>query len=64
MKPELIKTAADIKCAFRAWDAIRRPRCNELVARSREQGLLLDLQKPGGEICVEDVKWDIEINQR
>ncbi|CAG8960431.1 hypothetical protein HYFRA_00008150 [Hymenoscyphus fraxineus] len=65
LKPELVKTAADIKYAFKAWDAVRRPRCNELISRSREQGLLLDLQaQDGEEVSAEDVREKIEIHQR
>jgi salicylate hydroxylase len=42
--PSLICTASDIKYAFRAYDVLRRPRSQELVTRSREQGHLLDLE--------------------
>lgn len=44
LTPSLIKSAADIKYAFQAFDALRRPRSQELVRRSREQGHLLNLE--------------------
>lgn len=42
--PSLIKSASDIKHAFRTYDALRRPRSQELVRRSEEQGRLLELE--------------------
>jgi salicylate hydroxylase len=44
LTPSSIRTASDIKYAFLAYDAVRRPRSQELVTRSREQGHLLDLE--------------------
>jgi len=45
---DLIQSVNDIQHAFRVYDEIRRPRCEELVKKSRTNGLLLDLQKEGG----------------
>ncbi len=42
--PSLIHSAADITHAFRAYDTLRRPRSQELVRRSREQGHILELE--------------------
>jgi salicylate hydroxylase len=42
--PSLIKSAADIKYAFLAYDALRRPRSQELVRRSQKQGHMLQLK--------------------
>jgi salicylate hydroxylase len=44
LTPSIIKYASDIKYAFRAYDALRRPRSQELVRRSREQGHILELE--------------------
>jgi salicylate hydroxylase len=40
----MIESASDIKFAFLAYDALRRPRSQELVRRSREQGHMLELE--------------------
>jgi salicylate hydroxylase len=42
--PSLIKSASDIKYAFLAYDALRRPRSQELVRRSQKQGHMLQLE--------------------
>jgi salicylate hydroxylase len=42
--PSLIKSASDIKFAFLAYDALRRPRSQELVSRSLEQIHFLELE--------------------
>ena len=61
---ENIKSADDIKFAFRAYDEVRRPRSQELVMRSRRQGMMLDLQKPdGGLVTGEELKRSMEENQ-
>lgn len=44
MRPELLRSARSIRSAFRAFDAVRRPRTQELVRRSRRQGGLFCLQ--------------------
>ncbi|KAH8744036.1 putative salicylate hydroxylase [Hyaloscypha finlandica] len=44
LTPSLIKSATDIKCAFLAYDSLRRPRSQDLVRRSREQGHILQLE--------------------
>ena len=46
--PDRIKSTADIRRAFRVYDEIRRPRSQELVTRSRQNGMLLELQRHGG----------------
>jgi salicylate hydroxylase len=64
LTPELISSAADIKIAFQAYDRIRRPRSQELVRRSRANGMLLDLQHPdGGEMTHEKMIPLVEDNQ-
>ena len=44
LAPSMIKSASDIKYAFLAYDALRRPRSQELVRKSREQGRMLELE--------------------
>ncbi|PQE09794.1 mannitol 1-phosphate dehydrogenase protein [Rutstroemia sp. NJR-2017a BBW] len=64
LTPDLISSAADIKIAFQAYDRIRRPRSQELVRRSRANGMLLDLQNPdGGEMTHEKMMPLVEDNQ-
>ncbi|RYP69607.1 hypothetical protein DL770_008213 [Monosporascus sp. CRB-9-2] len=36
-----ITSSADIKAAFKAYDAVRRPRCQRVIDSSRETGLML-----------------------
>lgn len=63
--PEFIKSESDIKKAFWVYDKIRRPRCQELIKRSRKQGLLLDLQVPGGEdVTEDDLRTNVGFNQK
>jgi salicylate hydroxylase len=65
LTPDLISSAADIKIAFQAYDRIRRPRSQELVRRSRNNGMLLDLQNPnGGKMSPEQVMPLVEDNQK
>lgn len=42
--PSLVTSSTDIKRAFHAYDTLRRPRSQELVRKSREQGHLLQLE--------------------
>ncbi|KAF2687107.1 mannitol 1-phosphate dehydrogenase [Lentithecium fluviatile CBS 122367] len=42
-----VKETAWIENAFRAYDAVRRPRTQKLVENSRNAGLLIDLIMPG-----------------
>ncbi|RYP35056.1 hypothetical protein DL767_003961 [Monosporascus sp. MG133] len=35
-----VTTSADIKAAFKAYDAVRRPRCQRVIDSSRETGLI------------------------
>ncbi|KAE9369302.1 FAD/NAD(P)-binding domain-containing protein [Stipitochalara longipes BDJ] len=44
LTPSLINSASDIKYAFLAYDTLRRPRSQELVRKSREQGHMLELE--------------------
>jgi salicylate hydroxylase len=60
----LVTSASDIKYAFSAWSQIRRPRCEELINRSRRQGILLELTKVAGfESGEEELLDDLEHNQ-
>ncbi|TVY13951.1 6-methylsalicylic acid decarboxylase atA [Lachnellula arida] len=45
--PNLTKPPYGIRQAFSVYDQIRRPRGQELIKRSRKQGLLLDLEGQG-----------------
>lgn len=68
MRPEFLKSATDIKHAFRAYDAVRRPRAQELVRRSRRQGSLFCLQIVGPHEMIEDMDanmswvWDVDFD--
>ena len=42
-----VKGTADVEHAFRAYDAVRRPRTQKLVENSRNAGLLIDYMVPG-----------------
>ncbi len=44
----MIKSPADFKAAFKAYDQVRRPRSQKLVTSSRIQGRRLDLQNDDG----------------
>jgi salicylate hydroxylase len=59
-----LKSVSDIKHAFAAWDETRRPRCEELISRSRRQGVMLDLTKnQSNELGVGEVLDGLEDNQ-
>jgi len=51
----LVHDQKDIPRAFKAYDAVRRPRSQKLVATSREGGLLYEMQLPGVEDDVEKI---------
>ncbi|KAH7412926.1 hypothetical protein BKA64DRAFT_568081 [Cadophora sp. MPI-SDFR-AT-0126] len=64
LSSENIKSAEHIQHAFKAYDEVRRPRSQELVTRSRRQGMMLDLQKPdGGMVSGEELRTSMEKNQ-
>jgi len=52
--------SADIPRAFRAYDTIRRPRSQKLVATSREHGLLYDMQLPGVGDDIDLIREDLQ----
>lgn len=68
MRPELVQSREDIKHAFRAYDAVRRPRAQELVRRSRRQGSLFCLQVTSVDELIEDMDsnmawvWDVDFD--
>ncbi|KAH7348591.1 putative salicylate hydroxylase [Rhexocercosporidium sp. MPI-PUGE-AT-0058] len=63
LSPKNINSAEDIRYAFRAYDEVRRPRSQELVTRSRKQGMMLDLQQSdGGVVTGEELKSGMEQN--
>ncbi len=63
LTPETIKSVKDIEYAFRAYDQVRRPRSQELVTKSRRQGMMLDFQNPdGGTVSGESLKKSMESN--
>ncbi|TVY82723.1 6-methylsalicylic acid decarboxylase atA [Lachnellula suecica] len=66
MTPDLIKTTSDIKQAFRIYGEIRRPRCLELIDRSREQGSLFDLRKQQSEseVSRDELRTKLALNQQ
>lgn len=65
LTPDLIKSRADIKYALKAYDQVRRPRSQQIVIRSRRQGMMLDLQKEdGGTPTKEELKSSMESNMK
>jgi salicylate hydroxylase len=66
------QSAEDFKYAFTAYDALRRPRSQELVRRSREQGHQLQLESTllpafsdkNRDEWGEQMKTEIELNAR
>lgn len=68
MTADLIHSSQDIKYALRAYDAVRRPRAQELVRRSRRQGGLFCLQVASVEDLIEDMDsnmawlWDVSFD--
>lgn len=55
----------DINCAFSVWNDVRRPRCEELIRRSKRQGIMLDLTKDHGfEQGIEDLLDDLNDNEK
>lgn len=64
LTPDLIESPSDIKHAFRAYDISRRPRCQELIEKSRLQGHLLDLQQPEGIYDEKSLVGTLNYNQK
>jgi len=67
----MIESASDIKHAFLAYDSLRRPRSQELVRRSREQGHMLELESDIPNLAVgnqdawqEYLEREMDINPR
>jgi salicylate hydroxylase len=68
-----IKTDVDIPRAFKAFDAVRRPRSQRVVSTSREQGHLYDFELLGVEDDVEKIGallrtrstwiWDVDLGK-
>ncbi|KUJ19371.1 FAD/NAD(P)-binding domain-containing protein, partial [Mollisia scopiformis] len=68
---EFIKSRRDIGYAFKAYDAIRRPRSQKLVTNSRQNGRTLELQDDDGELLdyerlagrmEENMEWAWEVD--
>jgi salicylate hydroxylase len=59
LTPDLIQSVDDVQHAFRAYDEMRRPRCEELVKKSRANGMLFDLQD-GGDVTEDELWGDLE----
>lgn len=65
LTPDLINSGSDIKYAFKAYDEMRRPRSQEMVTRSRTNGLLMDLQREDGlEVMDEMLKQSLASNMK
>ncbi|CZR69301.1 related to salicylate 1-monooxygenase [Phialocephala subalpina] len=63
LTPDIIKSPSDIKYSFQAYDAIRRPRSQKLVANSRQNGRTLELQTDdGGVLNSKDLAGRMEVN--
>ncbi|KAJ0115603.1 hypothetical protein J7T55_010426 [Diaporthe amygdali] len=68
LREDFIKSPSDIQHAFRAFDAIRRPRSQELVWRSRRQGSLFCLQLCEAADMISDFEsnmswvWDVDLD--
>lgn len=69
MRSASIRSVGDIEKAFRAYDAVRRPRSQELVRRSRRQGGLFCLQFAEGHELLADFEtnmkwiWDVDFDE-
>lgn len=69
MRPEFIHCPADIKYAFQAYDAIRRPRTLKLVERSRRQGSVFCLRLTDAHSLKDDFEhnmkwiWDVDFDE-
>ncbi|TVY81767.1 6-methylsalicylic acid decarboxylase atA [Lachnellula suecica] len=63
---EFVKEKGDLEGVFRAYDEVRRPRSQELVVRSRRNGMRLDFQNPDGEgeLSVEQYMRGVEENMK
>ena len=54
-----IRTPDDVERAFRAFDAVRRPRSQRVVTTSRATGQLYDFELPGVEDDVEKISLEL-----
>jgi salicylate hydroxylase len=65
LTPDIISSVEGIGYAFRVYDEMRGPRCEELVRRSRTNGRWLDLQKEGGgEVTEKELRRVLEENMK
>ncbi|PYH89324.1 salicylate 1-hydroxylase-like protein [Aspergillus ellipticus CBS 707.79] len=55
-----VRGKADLERAFRAYDAVRRPRTQRLVRSSRDAGILYECQKEGVLDDVEKIRADLD----
>jgi salicylate hydroxylase len=60
---ELTESASDIPAAFKAYDAIRRPRSQKVVSTSRACGLTYAFQGPAGD-DVEKIREELLVRYR
>lgn len=56
----LIQQSSDIERAFRAYDAVRRPRSQKLVTTSREAGKIYEFEGDGTGDDAEAIKADLD----
>lgn len=54
-----IQKSSDIESAFRAFDAVRRPRTQKLVTTSREMGEVYELEAEGVMDDVDKLREDL-----
>ncbi|KAH8807938.1 mannitol 1-phosphate dehydrogenase [Xylogone sp. PMI_703] len=62
--PSLVSSAWDIKRAFHVYDALRRPRSQELVRKSREQGHMLELENGNKDSWQEYFERELDVHPR
>jgi salicylate hydroxylase len=64
-----IKSASQVESAFQAYDSVRRPRANKIVASSKAVGLIMFGKGPGIGLDVDKIrvalgsKWEFIHNQ-
>ena len=59
-----VQGSSDVESAFRAFDAVRRPRTQRLVRTSRDAGALYDLEKEGVGDDVDRLREDLSVRYR
>ncbi len=59
-----VKTAEGFEAAFKAYDAVRRPRTQRLVETSRQSGTMFDFELEGVKDNVEKIRDNLDVRFR